>query len=394
MLKDYFEFQNPVKICAGYKALDNIGVELAELGGKRAMIISDKGVEGAGLLKTVLKAFDETEITVAAVFTDIPSDSSYDTVRETAEIYRAKNCDSLVAVGGGSVIDTAKGANILASLGTDDLAQYAGAGTIKRALNPFIVVPTTSGTGSEATLVAVIADKKKNQKSLFLSKYLMPNTAIIDPRMTLSLPPIITAATAMDALTHSIEAFTCLGKNPLSDAYATSSIKLIAPNILRVIKNPNDKEGRYNLAVASTMAGVAFSNSMVGLVHTLGHSVGAVCHVHHGIAMNVFLPIVLEYNLPKVSNYVGELLLPLAGADAYSSTSINDRPVKTIDFIRNLKDELYSAVGLPRTLGETGKVAKDKFAEIAKTAIGDASITYNPVEMDYNDALALLEKAF
>ncbi|HQJ05760.1 MAG TPA: iron-containing alcohol dehydrogenase, partial [Spirochaetota bacterium] len=115
---------------------------------------------------------------------------------------------------------------------------------------------------------------------------------------------------------------------------------------------------------------------------------------HHGIAMNVCLPIVLEYTLPKVSDYVGELLLPLAGADAYSSTSINDRPVKTIDFIRNLKDELYSAVGLPRTLGETGKVAKDKFAEIAKTAIGDASITYNPVEMDYNDALALLEKAF
>src|SRR5690606_13681211 len=137
-----------------------------------------------------------------------------------ANAYRANSCDAIIAVGGGSVIDTSKAANILVSEGGDDLHKYAGAGALKRPLKPFFVLPTTAGTGSEVTIAAVIADPDRGVKVAFTSPFLLPHAAVIDPRMTLTLPPFLTAATAMDALTHATEAYISLAKNPLSDAYA------------------------------------------------------------------------------------------------------------------------------------------------------------------------------
>jgi alcohol dehydrogenase len=174
----------------------------------------------------------------------------------------------IVAVGGGSVMDTAKGVNIVVSENADDLMQFSGAGNLTRPLKPLVAIPTTAGTGSEVTLVAVIADPARNLKMPFTSYFLMPDIAVLDPRMTLTLPPAITAATAMDALTHAIEAYTCLAKNPLSDAHAQLAIELIGQNLLKVINVPENANGRLALAVAATLAGVAFSNAMVGMVHT------------------------------------------------------------------------------------------------------------------------------
>ncbi|MCV6603330.1 MAG: iron-containing alcohol dehydrogenase, partial [Cohaesibacter sp.] len=222
-------------------------------------------------------------------------------------------CDAIVAIGGGSVIDSAKGVNILASEQSDDLSAFSGSGAIKRALKPFFVIPTTAGTGSEVTLVAVIKDNERGIKMSFASPFLLPNAAVLDPRMTLTLPPHITAATGMDALTHAVEAYICMAKNPLSDAFATAAIQKIVAHLVNVVNKPDDIEGRLALAEAATMAGIAFSNSMVGLVHSLGHSVGAECHLPHGLCMSIFLPWVLEYNLDKCADNIGELLLPLMG---------------------------------------------------------------------------------
>ncbi|HOV15760.1 MAG TPA: iron-containing alcohol dehydrogenase, partial [Spirochaetota bacterium] len=325
---------------------------------------------------------------------EVPPDSDKNIVNMIARIYNDNSCDSIVAVGGGSVIDTAKGVNILVSEKSDDLMKFCGANILTKPLNPFIVIPTTSGTGSEVTLVAVIADKDKNIKMLFLSPFLLPNVAILEPKMTLTLPPLITAATAMDALTHAIEAYICIGKNLLSDAYSVSAIKLISENLIETVKNPGNESNRLALANASTMAGIAFSNSMVGLVHTIGHSVGAVCHVPHGVAMNIFLPHVLEYNQEKVGKYIGEILLPLAGSDIYSKTEEKDRARKVIEYIRELQTKLYELTKLPRRLSETASVTESQFEEIAKTAMGDASATYNPKEADFNDIINLLKKAW
>ena len=394
MAKPYYEFFCPVKVIAGNAALEHIPFELATLGAKRPMIITDKGVRGNQLLAPIEAAFESTDAVIGCIFDDVPPDSSLDTVRQAAALYRENQCDAIIAVGGGSVIDTSKATNILVSEGGDDLLQYSGAHNLPKPLKPFFVIPTTSGTGSEVTMVAVVSDKTKNVKMAFASYYLMPHAAILDPRMTLTLPPHLTAMTAMDALTHAVEAYTCMAANPISDAYATAAIKKICSNLFNVLDNPNDSQGRLELAQASTMAGIAFSNSMVGLVHSLGHALGAVAHLPHGLCMNLFLPYVLEYNKEVNGDKIADLLLPLAGADIYAQTPAHLRADKAITTIQAMRDRLFSLTKLPRTLQETGKVTEAQLDEVAEKALNDGSIIYNPKEASFEDLRSILQKAW
>ena len=393
MFPSYYEFYNPVKILSGEKALENIAHELDQANAHQPLIITDQGVEKAGLLKTVKKAFDSSNTVIGAIFDEVPPDSSHKLVNSISQLYHQKQCDSIIAVGGGSVIDTAKGVNILVSEDSDNLMNFAGADMLKNPLKPFFVIPTTAGTGSEVTMVAVIYNEERNVKMSFTSHRLYPNAAVIDPRMTMTMPPHITASTAMDALAHAIEAYTCLQKNPLSDAYATTSIRLIFENLLQTVKNGKDKTARLKMANAATMAGIAFSNSMVGMVHSLGHATGSIAHVPHGITMSIFLPHVLEYNMATVGEMIGELLLFAGGEEEYAKTPTEQRATRTIEIIKNLQSDLQEACSLPTTLKEAG-VEKDQLGLIAKTAINDPSITFNPEEMEYNDALKILEKAY
>ncbi|TDT43006.1 alcohol dehydrogenase class IV [Halospina denitrificans] len=390
----YYEFFCPVKVIAGQAALEHVPYEFSSRNCKRPMIVTDKGVRAAGLLDKVLTAFEEGGMDVTVIYDDVPADSSKQTVKAIAKEYRSKKCDAILAIGGGSPIDTAKAVNILVSEGGDDIAKYSGAGVLTRPLKPFIVIPTTAGTGSEVTSVAVIADTEKEVKLAFASSFMLPDAAVIDPRMTLTLPPHITAATGMDAMTHSVEAFTCMAKNPLSDAYASAAIKKISANLPKVMKKPDDAEARLEMAQASTMAGIAFSNSMVGLVHALGHSLGAICHLPHGLCMSLFLPYVLEYNLESIREPLSELLLPLAGPEIYAMTPKSQRAEESIATIRKMRDDLYRDCKLPRTLQETGKVDKSQLDRIAQATIDDGSIMFNPREATLEDARAVLEKAW
>lgn len=393
MIPSYFEFYNPVKILSGNKAVDNLPYELDGLGAKRPLIITDKGVEKAGLMKVVINAFKDSKIKIGTIYRDTPQDSSISVVNEVASIYRKAKCDSIVAVGGGSVIDTAKGVNIVITEGTNDLIKYIGAETLRKPMEPLIVVPTTAGTGSEVTMAAVIANPEKDVKMAFTSYFLFPKIAILDPRMTLTMPPRITAATGMDSLTHAVEAYSCIQKNPLSDVFAVSSIGLIAGFLVKAVKNKRDKEARFAMANASLMAGAAFSNSMVGAVHSLAHACGGVCHIPHGIANSILLPFVMEYNLKRVARYYAELLLPLVGPDEYVKTDEASRATRTIAVIRELTHMLNGLCGLPLTLKEAG-VPEDKLSQIAESAINDGSLTFNPEEVDYDDALAILRSAY
>lgn len=394
MAKPYYEFFCPVKVIAGNAALEHIPFELATLGAKNALIITDKGVRANGLLTPIESAFAEADAKIAAIFDDVPPDSSLQTVRDVAKMYRDNDCDAILAVGGGSVIDTAKATNILVSEGGDDLMKYSGAHNLPKPLKPFFVIPTTSGTGSEVTMIAVVSDTEKNVKLPFASYYLMPHAAILDPRMTQTLPPHLTAMTAMDAMTHAVEAYTCLAANPISDAYATAAIKKVSQNLFKVLERPEDAQGRLELAQASTMAGIAFSNSMVGVVHSLGHALGAVAHLPHGLCMNLFLPYVLEYNQDVNGDKIADLLLPLAGAEVYAHTPADQRASKAISVIRGMRDELHSKTKLPRTLQETGKVKKEQLIDVAKKALDDGSIIYNPKEANLDDLMGILEKAW
>jgi alcohol dehydrogenase len=389
-----YEFFCPVKLVVGAHALENIPFELSALGATRPLLVTDRGVVAAGLVDVLKDILSAGGLEIVAVFDQTPPDSSLAAVQAIAASYRESGSDALIALGGGSAIDTAKAANILASENTDELWKFSGAGNLPRPLKPLVVIPTTAGTGSEVTYVSVVRDEARGVKVPFASPFLMPHLAVLDPRMTLTLPAQITAATAMDAMTHACEAFICLAKNPMSDAYATGAVRAVATHLLDVLDRPREATGRLALAEGAAMAGIAFSNSMVGLVHALGHSVGALCHIHHGTCMSILLPAVLEYNLDARRQEIGELLLPLAGAEVYAATPAVDRAEKTIACLRRLKDEIHARCGLPRTLAETGKVTKDQLGKIADMALDDASIIFNPVEVSREEALSVLERSF
>ncbi|MGU5543062.1 iron-containing alcohol dehydrogenase [Aeromonas veronii] len=390
----YYDFFCPVKLLAGEQALEQLASELASLGAHRPLLLTDKGVNATGLATLLANVLAEGELPVAAIWDEIPADSSTAVVERIAKRYRELDCDSLVALGGGSVIDTAKAVNILTSMGGDHLLDYSGAGCLTRPLKPLAVVPTTAGTGSEVTLVAVIKDEASGRKVPFTSPFLLPQLAVLDPRLTQGLPLNITAATAMDAMTHAIEAFIGTAKNPVSDALALMAVEKIASALPQIIHNPQNKQLRLQLAEGSTLAGMAFSNSMVGLVHALGHSLGARCHLPHGLCMNLFLPTVLDYNRPEVDSELARLLLPLVGAERFAAIPAHQRAEATITAIRTLRDTLWQAVKLPRTMSEAGVSDRSLLTEIRDLAVNDGALLFNRKDADREQLLTLLERAW
>ena len=390
----YYDFFCPVKLLAGEQALEQLASELASLGARRPLLLTDKGVNATGLATLLANVLAEGELPVAAIWDEIPADSSTAVVERIAKRYVELDCDSLVALGGGSVIDTAKAANILASMGGEHLLDYSGAGCLTRPLKPLAVVPTTAGTGSEVTLVAVIKDEASGRKVPFTSPFLLPQLAVLDPRLTQGLPLNITAATAMDAMTHAIEAFIGTAKNPVSDALALMAVEKIANALPLILKDPQNKQLRLQLAEGSTLAGMAFSNSMVGLVHALGHSLGARCHLPHGLCMNLFLPTVLDYNRPEVDSELARLLLPLVGAERFAATPAHQRAEATITAIRTLRDTLWQAVKLPRTMSEAGVSDRSLLGEIRDLAVNDGAMLFNRKDADREQLLTLLERAW
>lgn len=391
MLPDYFEFICPVKILSGRKALSNLPYELSQLGAKRPLIVTDRGVMGAKLIDHVKAVFSDSNLIIGAIFHNTPVDSSDQVVNEVANLFKENNCDSLVAVGGGSVIDTAKGVNIVISEKTNDLLKLQGVDRIKETMLPFIVVPTTAGTGSEVTSVAVIANVKAGIKMAFMSNKLFPKTAILDPIMTMTMPQKITAASGMDALTHAIEAYFCIQKNPVSDSFAISAINLIRDNLIEATVNGKNEKARMAMANAALLAGIAFSNSMVGMIHALAHACGGVAHVPHGVANSILLPFGMEYNFKKIANYLAELAPHLAAVNLELSTE--EKAKECIKSVRKMQKALHDACKLPLTLSEAG-VKEEQLEKIAKVAINDGAVTYNPEEMSFEDGLEVLKKAF
>jgi alcohol dehydrogenase len=224
-IRDYYEFYAPTKIMFGQGLAEDVGKEAEGLGGASAMIITDKGVLEAGLIDKIKSSFDDAMIDLVEVYSDVPVNSEVEVCKEIAEIGRANLVDTLVSVGGGSVIDTAKGVNILLGVGGDLMEDWQGTHLVPEPLKKHISIPTTAGTGAEVTLGAVIKNTPTGQKVTFNSKYLLPDVAVLDPELTLSLPKGLTAATGIDALTHAVESFTSLEHMPPSDAFCTFAVQ-------------------------------------------------------------------------------------------------------------------------------------------------------------------------
>ena len=390
----YFEFVNSAKLLCGDYAMENIPSEMRLLGSSRPIILSDATLEKIGSVRILTDALSKGGMKASAIYTDIPLDSSIEKVNEISRVYRENNADGIIALGGGSVIDTAKRLRMLISQGGKNILSYVGSEMLGRGQSvPFAAISTTSGTGSEATSVAVIKDGERKVKLEFISSFLLPDIAVLDVRALESMPARITALTGLDALTHAIEAYSCLQKNPISQCYALTAIKLIMENLENAVRKPKDKDARIAMAIASYIAGASFSNSMVGIVHAIGHSVGGVCSVAHGEAMTILLPICMRYNKDYADSDYSDLLLYLSNADVYASTRNEDRAEKAIDVVVSFIERIKARAPIATKLSERG-VKRSDFEEIAKRALNDGALIVNPRNADKDDILKILEDAF
>jgi len=394
-----FSFHNRTSVLLGDDSLEQLPGLLGKKRIGKPLFLTDQGIVAVGLLDHVTTHLEGRPY---VLFSEIPPDSRIDVVNSIAELYEKESCDGIIAFGGGSVLDTGKGVWLNVSLGIRDLNSFAGSSMVPHLTVPFITIPTTSGTGSEVTKVAVISDPERGRKILFNADNLQPNHALLDSRLTASLPPFLTSITGMDAMTHAVEAYTCIGKNPLSDQLAWTAISLIRDHLIGAVEDPQNLNHRRALAAASNMAGLAFSNSMVGLVHSIGHSVGSVCHAPHGSCMSVLLPPVLRFNLNAIEPHLSQLLEAVAGRAVYDETAPEKRAVRTIEELEKMNRKLREMTGerhpmcLRDIVDREGKplVGEKDLDRIAETALGDGSITYNPVEARKADILGILKESY
>ena len=390
MLPEFFGFHNPTKVLYQVGIARDFKHELDIINADNYFIVSDKVISDIGLTKKVTDGLNG--IKLSGEFLDVPQDAELEAVKELAARAKKAKAEGIIAIGGGSVIDCAKAANILLTLGGDLIEDYSGAHTLPdQPLKPLIVIPTTSGTGSEVTMVAVVYDKANSVKSPFTDKHLLPNLALLDPEMNLSMPPKITASTGMDALTHAVEACMSLEWSPISEAIASGAIRLIFENIEKATANGDDINARGAMAIASCMAGIAFTHSMVGCVHGMAHTVGGLFHVPHGVANGILLPHGMEYNFNEVIDKLARLG-PFMGANV-AGLSEEKAARKAIESVRALTGKLNALGALPLRLRDVG-VPEASLPDVAEGTTMDGSSFYNPREVEAEEILKHLKNAY
>lgn len=388
-----FEFSCPTKIVCGKDALEKICEELASLSVNKPLIVTDQGLLKLGLADKLLALLETSHIPYE-LFADVPPDSSMTIVNKVAAQYESAGCSGFIALGGGSVIDTTKGAAASLSCKGVDFATLQGSEILTEDMPPFIAIPTTAGTGSEVTLVAVVADTETQTKLSFTSYKLVPHIAILDPALTISLPPKLTATTGMDALTHAIEAYTSIQKNPVSDAFAESAVRLIQENLFRACTQGTNVDARISLALGSLLAGAAFSNAMVGIVHAIGHSLGGLHHIPHGQAMMLLLPHCIDYNISQGyhQGIYGKLLLYF-NQEAYFATAPEKRDEVFAQHIHCMNQQLNADFGVPLRLSDFS-IERSQLEAVAKQARYDGAALYNESEISIDAAMTILEAAY
>jgi len=328
--------------------------------GRKAFVVTDPGVKKAGIAEQVVSSLAEVNFECFIFEKVRPNPKDTDCEAGGAEARRF-NADIIVAVGGGSVIDSAKAIALLQVYG-GTLASYEGEGTVPGAVTPLVCVPTTAGTGSEVTRSAVITDTKRKFKMSVKDVMLAPRLALADPETTYSLPTGLTASTGMDALVHAIEAYTCREANPFSDALALAAIERIYPALPAVVRDGSNKQARDDMMIGSVMAGIAFSHSDVGAVHCLAEAIGSLYDTPHGTANSVFLPAVTAFNAEAD---------PRRHARIAMACGLDTGQLKAEEASRLLVDklaELSFGVGIPRFSNLEGVDPKDfeYLAEISK----------------------------
>lgn len=341
-------FRVPSTIHFGIDAAKEAGAEATRLGARRALLITDKVLASTGTVDPVILSLREAG-TEAVIYDGVNSEPTIAHVQEGLNLLRERGCDILIACGGGSPIDVAKAIRVLAT-NEGSVEDYMGFNKIMKPGFPLIAIPTTAGTGSEATMVTIITDTSRDVKMLIGSPYLMPSVALVDPNLTLKMPRGLTAATGLDALTHAIEAYVSVKAQPMTDILALSAIKKISRYLPQAWANPENLEARSETMLGALQAGIAFSNSSVALVHGMSRPIGANFHVAHGVSNAALLGVVMEFSLmgapDRYADVAEAMGMPVSGMSRMEAAKMAAEEVKAM--IRNLLIPTLSKLGITR----------------------------------------------
>lgn len=352
-----FGFQLVTRVVFGPGALASAGKEAASLAHKRVLLITDAGLVAAGLADAVVDVMRGSGLD-CPVFSEISSNPRDHERQAAANAALEAHAEAIIGLGGGSALDVAKAAATLVTNG-GRVKDWEDPARPEKDPLPLLAVPSTAGTGSEVTWVAVITDEEQHYKMTLLDTRIAPKVAVLDPELTISLPSRITASTGMDALVHAIEAHTCKVANPLSDALALRSVSLVTGSLRSAVENGADRQARSDMLLGSLLAGIAFMNADVGAVHCLGESLGGVFDTPHGLACAVFLPAVLEFN--AVADPVRHARVAAALGTDVSQMTDREAGVAGADSARALMRD----IGIP-TLRELQELSADDMERVAR----------------------------
>lgn len=378
-LLNRFSFELPTKIEYGVGLAKGLVDVIKKDNFKRLVLVSDEGVMRSGLLKQVTDALDAHQLKWTVFDRVEPNPKDYN-VQEGTEIASRSGADCLVAIGGGSPIDCAKAIAVVARQG-GAVRDYEGPNKIGPDVLPLIAIPTTAGTGSEVTFSSVITDSAEKFKFSIKDPKIAPRIALVDPEMTLTMPPELTAATGMDALTHAIEAFTANASEPLADAAALYAIELIAAYLRSAVSDGHNLEARAGMLMGSVLAGIAFSHSDVAAVHCVAEALGGKYDAAHGVCNAVVLPAVMEYNM----QYCKERYARIAGAMGLTYEDVDEGARQAVLAVQQLAFD----VRLPE-FGALGVQKKD-LEELAANSFKNGSNIDNPRPMSKEDYLSLFK---
>ncbi|MEH3130744.1 MAG: iron-containing alcohol dehydrogenase [Mycolicibacterium neoaurum] len=372
------------EIVFGIDSMAEAAHSALRLGGMRPLLVTDPGLIEAGWVDELVGQLRTQGVQpqVWSALTPNPKDHE---ITAGHEFYRSQGCDVLIALGGGSVIDAAKGIAILSANG-GDILDYAGVDKATMPIPPLVVLPSTSGTGADVSQFCIVTDTTRNTKITILGRALVPDVTIIDPRLLTTMPEWLNAATGLDALTHGIEAFVSLGHNQLTDHHALRSVVMVTENLVTTIDRPDDLSARVLMAQASLEAGLAFTNAILGAAHAMSHQVGGLLDLPHGVINGVLLPHVVRFNAEAD---------PAPFATIAGCLGIADTRAPALESALALADrlqELARQVGVPRGLSDLG-VREEDVAVLARNAMADACITTNPRAADEDQLRALFRAA-
>lgn len=377
-------FQSPEKIIYGEDTVTLTGKEAQSFGNKVLVVTGKGSSKKTGALDKVLKSLKDSSLEYI-VFDKVESDPSVNTVREGVKIAKKEAADLIVALGGGSALDAAKGISIM--IGNEgDIVDYEKKSPEKTGL-PIIAIPTTAGTGSEVTRFTIITDTERKIKMLIGGSTLIPKVAILDHKLSVMMPPAVTAATGMDALTHAIEAFISKKSQPTTEMYALTAIKIISGNLAKAVLDGENLEARKNMLLGQMYAGLAFSNASVALVHSMSRPLGAYFKVPHGLANALLLPVVMEFNRAACAEKFASIAKAMG--EKTNHKSVRDASSLAVDAV----DKLFSEIGLPNTLKEVG-VEKDLIEKMAEDAMASGSTANNPRKPSMEELVQIYNKIY